>query len=82
MPVKPKDLFTEGAAVRLAGDNVIGCETDGACVLLGDAVAPGVIAETTDQWHGNPTSVRVGAVHRGVLRPLGQLGIPWTHFDG
>ncbi|MFF5257947.1 hypothetical protein ACFY4C_03305 [Actinomadura viridis] len=44
-------------------------------------VAPGVIAETTDQWHGN-TSAWVGAVHRSVLRPLGRLGIPWTHFDG
>ncbi|MFJ5779112.1 hypothetical protein [Streptomyces sp. NPDC093094] len=44
-------------------------------------VAPGVIAETTDQWHGN-TTAWVGAVHRSALRPLGQLGIPWTDFDG
>lgn len=44
-------------------------------------VAPGMIAETTDQRHGN-TSAWVGAVHRSVLRPLGQLGIPWTDFDG
>ncbi|MFJ6118882.1 hypothetical protein ACWGJX_14750 [Streptomyces sp. NPDC054775] len=44
-------------------------------------VAPGVTAETTDQWHGN-TSVWVGAVHRSVLRPLRRLGIPWTNFDG
>lgn len=46
-------------------------------------VSPGVIAETTDNpWHGNTTSVSVGAVHRSVLRPLGQLGIPWDNFDG
>ncbi|MFE1290285.1 hypothetical protein [Streptomyces sp. NPDC058751] len=44
-------------------------------------VAPGLIAGTTDQWHGN-TSVWVGAVHRSVLRPLGRLGIPWGDFDG
>lgn len=45
-------------------------------------VAPGLIAETTDNsGHGN-TSVTVGAVHRSVLRPLGRLGIPWTGFDG
>ncbi|TXS52784.1 hypothetical protein [Streptomyces sp. t39] len=44
-------------------------------------VAPGLIAETTDQWHGN-TSVWAGAVHRSVLKPLGQLGIPWTTFEG
>ncbi|MWA02981.1 hypothetical protein F8568_021900 [Actinomadura sp. LD22] len=44
-------------------------------------VAPGVIATTMDQWHGN-TSAWVGAVHRSVLRPLRQLGIPWEHFDG
>ncbi|MFF4414385.1 hypothetical protein ACFYY8_17805 [Streptosporangium sp. NPDC001559] len=44
-------------------------------------VAPGVIAEMTDQGHGN-VSVWAGAVHRSVLRPLGRLGIPWTDFDG
>jgi hypothetical protein len=44
-------------------------------------VAPGLIVETTGQWHGN-TSACVGAVHRGVLRPLRRHGIPWTNFDG
>ncbi|WP_280489665.1 hypothetical protein [Nocardia carnea] len=44
-------------------------------------VAPGVIAATTNQGYGN-TSVWVGAIHRSVLRPLRQLGIPWTNFDG
>ncbi|MFL6051427.1 MAG: hypothetical protein ACJ72W_00705 [Actinoallomurus sp.] len=47
MPVNPNDLLTEGAATRLAGDNVIGCETDGVSVLLGDA-ATVIIADLRD----------------------------------
>ncbi|MDG4808730.1 hypothetical protein O7634_18450 [Micromonospora sp. WMMD1120] len=44
-------------------------------------VAPGLIAEVTDSWHGE-FSVWIGAAHRSVLRPLGGLGIPWRRFDG
>ncbi|MFH9953838.1 hypothetical protein ACH4OX_06435 [Streptomyces roseolus] len=47
MPVNPRDLLTEGAAMRLAGDHVIGYETDGASVLLGDA-ATVIIADPRD----------------------------------
>ncbi|MER7209191.1 hypothetical protein ABT340_19185 [Streptosporangium sp. NPDC000239] len=47
MPLNPNGLLTEGAAVRLAGDNVVDCQTGGVSVLLGDA-ATVVIADPRD----------------------------------
>ncbi|MGI5328374.1 hypothetical protein [Actinomadura nitritigenes] len=47
MPVNPNGLLTEGAAIRLADDNVMGCETDGASVMLGEA-ATVIIADPLD----------------------------------
>ncbi|MET8043660.1 hypothetical protein ABZU25_22690 [Micromonospora sp. NPDC005215] len=44
-------------------------------------VAPGMIAEVTDSWHGR-FSMSIGTVHRSVLRPLSGLGIRWMRFDG
>jgi hypothetical protein len=44
-------------------------------------VAPGMIAEVTYNRHGK-YSAWVGALQRGVLRPLNNLEIPWTSFDG
>jgi hypothetical protein len=44
-------------------------------------IAPGVIAETAELSNGEYPAW-AGAVHRSALHPLGQLGIPWTDFDG
>ncbi|WP_344668263.1 hypothetical protein [Catenulispora yoronensis] len=44
-------------------------------------VAPGLIAAVTQE--GNETfSFQAAAFHRSVLRPLGELGVPWRRFDG
>ena len=44
-------------------------------------VAPALIATTTKSIRGG-FSVWAGALHRSVLRPLEDLGIPWSGFDG
>ena len=50
MPVTPNDILTENTAIRLAGDDAIVCETDGASIVLGnDAMV--IIAERGNSLH-------------------------------
>lgn len=45
-------------------------------------VAPGLIARVGPGWDEGKLDVWIGARHRGALRPLAELGIPWRRFDG
>ncbi|WP_327236168.1 hypothetical protein OG349_21645 [Streptomyces sp. NBC_01317] len=44
---------------------------------------PGLVAViAAAPWNEGSATVGIGAVHRSALRPLGQLGIRWSRFDG
>ncbi|MEU3405388.1 hypothetical protein ABZ766_15825 [Streptomyces sp. NPDC006670] len=45
-------------------------------------VGPGVIAHVTPGWPDDEVDVWIGAHHRSALRPLGEVDIPWSRFDG
>ncbi|MFD3466296.1 hypothetical protein ACFWWM_08000 [Streptomyces sp. NPDC058682] len=48
-------------------------------------VGPGVIAHVSPGWHDedeDEVDVWIGAHHRSALRPLGEVDIRWSRFDG
>ncbi|MFE1877008.1 hypothetical protein ACFW9N_40195 [Streptomyces sp. NPDC059496] len=46
-------------------------------------VGPGVIAHVSPGWQNeDEVDVWIGARHRSALRPLREVGIPWSRFDG
>ncbi|MFD0375033.1 hypothetical protein [Streptomyces sp. NPDC127112] len=46
-------------------------------------VGPGVIAHVSPGWpNEDEAGVWIGAHHRSALRPLGEVDLPWSRFDG